>query len=105
MHTVRRALNQLQEAGFVSWIRRLVRTKWRVEQTSSAYTLVVPTPAHLFNAFLKHTAKLASRAKCVSQVKPPEHQEKAPSLIDVAAARAALEARRRVIEGRLMRLI
>src|SRR4051794_25473605 len=101
--TVRRALNQLQEAGFVSWVRRLIRTKWRAEQTSSAYTLVVPTPAHLFNAFLKHPAKLASRAKCVSQVKPPEQQEKAPSAIDVTAARDALERRRQVIEGRLMR--
>jgi hypothetical protein len=100
--TVRRALFQLQGAGFVTWVKRLVRTGWRTEQTSSAYTLTVPSPTSLFKAFfLKRTCKSTSRAKYVSQAKAPPQQAEAPSAIDVSAARDALETRRRVIEQRL----
>lgn len=37
--TVRRALVKLAEAGLVTWRRRLVRSGWRVKQTSNAYEL------------------------------------------------------------------
>jgi hypothetical protein len=50
------------------------------------------------NGFTAPTLRLTARAVCKSQ-------EKAPSAVDVAAARAALTARRLVMEGRLMRLI
>jgi len=40
--TVHDALRRLREAGFVSWVRRLVRAGWRVEQTSNAYALRLP---------------------------------------------------------------
>ena len=99
--TVRRGLRQLQEAGFVGWVKRLVRTGWRTEQTSSAYTLAVPAPTSLFNAFLRRRCKSTTRVKCVSQAKAPPQQAEAPSAIDVSAARDALETRRRVIEQRL----
>src|SRR3954453_23748938 len=48
--TVIRALAQLRAFGFVTWVRRLVRTAWRAEQTSSAYVLAVPAsfPEALF---------------------------------------------------------
>ena len=97
--TVVRSLAQLRAFGFVSWVRRLVRTAWRTEQTSSAYALAVPSaPAFFPEALFLNGTRLTARAVCKSQ-------EKVPSAIDVAAARAALERRRQVTEGRLMRLI
>jgi hypothetical protein len=95
--TVIRSLAQLRAFGFVSWVRRLVRTAWRAEQTSSAYALAVPSaPASVPEALFLNRTRLTARAVCKSQ-------EKAPSTTDVAAARDALERRRQVIEGRLMR--
>ncbi len=93
--TVIRALAQLRAFGFVSWVRRLVRTAWRAEQTSSAYVLAVPSaPASFPEALFLNRTKLSARAVCKSQAE-------APSAIDVAAAREARAARRRVIELRL----
>jgi hypothetical protein len=40
--TVKRALDQLREFGFLEWTRRLVRCGPRCEQTSNAYVLRVP---------------------------------------------------------------
>jgi hypothetical protein len=43
--TVKRALVQLRECGFVEWTRRLVRDAaggWRTAQTTSAYVLAAP---------------------------------------------------------------
>ena len=37
--TVQRALDRLRALGLLSWQRRLVRTRWGCEQTSSAYAL------------------------------------------------------------------
>ena len=48
--TVKRALEQLAEFGFLSWTRRLIRRAWRCEQTTSAYVLMTPRAAPLFNA-------------------------------------------------------
>ena len=94
--TVIRALAQLRAFGFVTWVRRLVRTAWRAEQTSSAYALALPAPPAPFSKafFLKRSTKTTTRSFCKSQAE-------APSAIDVAAARDALAARRRVIEQRL----
>jgi hypothetical protein len=95
--TVLRALAQLRVCGFVTWVRRLARTAWRAEQTSSAYVLALPaTPASYSKAILLRTStKTTARSFRKSQAK-------VPSAIDVAAARDALERRRRVMEGRLM---
>jgi DNA-binding transcriptional MocR family regulator len=95
--TVIRALTQLRAFGFVTWVRRLVRTAWRAEQTSSAYVLALPAPPAPFSKaiFLKRNMKTTARSFCKSQAK-------GPSAIDVVAARDALERRRRVMEGRLM---
>lgn len=41
--TVRWALAQFRQFGFLDWTRRLVRTAWRCKQTSSAYVLTVPS--------------------------------------------------------------
>ena len=46
--TVTRSLARLRDLGFVTWVRRLVRgadSGWRVEQTSNAYALCLPSPA------------------------------------------------------------
>jgi hypothetical protein len=91
--TVVRSLAQLRAFGFVSWVRRLVRTAWRAEQTSSAYVLAVP--ASFPEALSLNRTRLTARAVCKSQ-------ENAPIASDVAAARAALERRRQVIAERLM---
>jgi hypothetical protein len=92
--TVIRALAQLRALGFLTWVRRLVRTAWRAEQTSSAYVLALP--ASFPGALFLNKTKLTARAVCKSQ-------SEMPSAIVVAAARDALERRRQVIEGRLMR--
>jgi IclR helix-turn-helix domain len=44
--TALRALAQLKALGFLTWARRLVRSGWRVEQTSNAYVLAVPSESH-----------------------------------------------------------
>jgi hypothetical protein len=83
--TVRRAVAQLRQFGFLDWTRRLVRTAWRCEQTSSAYVLKVP--AAVFNAtFILKRSKMAARAICGSQETSP-----APDLL--AARRAYWEGR------------
>jgi hypothetical protein len=40
--TVERALADAKAIGLLDWDRRLVRTRWRAEQTSNAYVLLVP---------------------------------------------------------------
>ena len=45
--TVVRALARLRECGFVTWVRRLVRSGDRVEQTTNAYVLTVPATPEL----------------------------------------------------------
>ena len=42
VNTVRRALVQLRDAGFVRWTRRLIRGPDGARQTSSAYELTMP---------------------------------------------------------------
>ena len=37
-----RALDDARDLGLLDWDRRLVRTGWRVEQTSNAYVLLLP---------------------------------------------------------------
>jgi len=92
--TVIRSLAQLRALGFVTWVRRLVRMAWRTEQTSSAYALAVPSaPASFPEALFLNRTKLTARAVCKSQ-------SEAPIAIEAAAARAALERRRQVIEER-----
>jgi hypothetical protein len=62
----------LRALGFVTWMRRLIRTAWRAEQTSSAYVLALPTPPAPFSkaVFLKRSTKMTARAVCKSQEKP-----------------------------------
>src|SRR5438045_127624 len=49
--TIVAALARLRECGFLSWLRRLVRDRNRVEQTSNAYVLTVPGPPDLERAW------------------------------------------------------
>jgi hypothetical protein len=87
VETVRRALCQLRDLGFVVWQRRLVRTSWRCEQTSNAYALAVPSSS---TASSLNQRRLSSRAECGSQAEAPR-----PVLppADVEASRAALAKR------------
>ena len=58
--TVRRALATLRQLGLLSWQRRLVRTGWRVLQTSSAYALSIDgTQPHTGGQCGRETRKLS----------------------------------------------
>jgi hypothetical protein len=88
VETVRRALAQLRAFGFLDWTRRLIRTAWRCEQTSSAYVLTVP--AALFNATSLNLSKRTAPAECVSQ-----GSAALAAMLAAAAAAPDLLARRR----------
>jgi hypothetical protein len=88
--TVKRALAQLRDCGFLLWTRRLTRCAangWRTEQDTNAYVLAVP-------ACEAHNERPVIRKLIVPVQRP--------SLPTVAAALAALADRRRTIEGRLL---
>lgn len=90
--TVIRALAQLRALGFVTWVRRLVRTTWRCEQTSSAYVISLPKASFLFDASSLNQRTTTARSLCKSQ---------AATAGDLAAAQAALARRRHVVEAAL----
>jgi hypothetical protein len=86
--TVKRALVQLRQCGFITWTRRLVRcaaSGWRTEQASSAYVLVIPAcEAH----FAPQVRRKNSLAWVGSLPTPgPTQQEALRSLASIAAAR------------------
>ena len=89
--TVRRATTAMLGLGLLSWQRRLVRDGWRAAQTSNAYCLLdgasVPMPA---------CGGQSGRETRRKMNLPPVHA------VDLAAAQAALRARRAVVEGRLL---
>jgi hypothetical protein len=92
--TVRRALARLRDLGLVRWTLRLVRAGWRIEQTSNQYELLAPT-------LQPRTGGQTGRETIFVKIKRVAAVEQEPAG-DVAAARAALEARRRVVEGRML---
>lgn len=60
--TVVRCLGRLKACGFLEWTRRLVRCAggWRVEQTSNAYVLTVPSSdTHFAPEVLSRRLKVA----------------------------------------------
>jgi hypothetical protein len=95
VETVRRALDQLHQFGFVALIvRRLARFGSAVRQISNAYALAVPAAAS-FNASSLNLAKPNSPAKCWSAHTEQPRINAAPE--ERAAAQAALAA---IIERR-----
>ena len=98
--TVKRALEQLAEFGFLSWTRRLIRRAWRCEQTTSAYVLMTPQAAPLFNApSLNQTKKTYSlKMNVAGEASAAE----VLAGLDIAAAQAALLRRRLAVEAALM---
>lgn len=99
--TVRRALDRLRGLGLVSWHQRIIRAGWRVQQTSNAYLLMpttLPNPGPFLAVQKKRSSLGISRPAC-----PPVAATEIPpaSPVELAAARAALEARRMVMEARL----
>ena len=61
--TVRTALAALFKLGMVRWINRLVRTAYRAEQTSNAYTLIVAAAAAFVPRPRRKSACAASDGK------------------------------------------
>ncbi|HEX2939589.1 MAG TPA: helix-turn-helix domain-containing protein [Rhodopila sp.] len=98
--TVRRALDALRGLGLVAWVRRLVRTGWRVAQTSNSYLLALtenPAPIPVKSTGGQKVRQIHSEViqKATQVVTAREPAE-------IAAAQAALAARRAVIEARLL---
>ena len=98
--TVKRALEQLAEFGFLSWTRRLIRRAWRCEQTTSAYVLMTPRAAPSFNAPSLNQIKKTCSLKM--NVAGEGSAVEVLVGLDVAAARAALLRRRLAVEAALM---
>lgn len=96
--TVRRALAVLRGLGLVVWVKRLVRSGWRVEQTSSAYMLTLTeNPAPI--------APILTGGQRVRETPKLDIQEPLPlpSPAELEAAERALRERRAVVEQRLMK--
>lgn len=77
--TARRALAALRDRGFLTWMRRLVRTPGGCRQATNAYALALPMPTACLNAEQKNSVLSTAPEKYWSG-----------SISDVAAARAAL---------------
>jgi len=96
--TVRRALTALKALGLVVWQCRLVRTGWRVAQTSNSYVLAIgATPPSITPNRPFPTAGQSGRETLQSVFKPMPPA----SATEIAAAQSALADRRRAIEARL----
>jgi hypothetical protein len=94
--TVQRSIKLLAAFGFLTWTRRLARCGSRVWQTSSAYVLTLPGASFVVSLFLKNQTKTTSPAICMSErsAAPP-----IATAAEIAAAREALERRRRTVES------
>src|SRR4051794_24676236 len=90
--TVGRATASMRELGLLRWDQRLVRNQWRAEQTSNAYELVptaaLPVPV-LRRTSCPRNPSLVDSKEAAALLPPPSPQE-------LAAAEAALAARRTV---------
>jgi hypothetical protein len=100
--TVRRALDRLHGLGLVRWHRRIIRQGWRVVQTSNAYILA-PDADPSKAAFPLQTVRGFPKGRISGTACPPVAAAEIPPLsaTDMAAAQAALAARRAVVEARL----
>jgi hypothetical protein len=103
--TVRRALVQLRDLGLVHWHQRIVRSGWRVVQTSNAYLLM---PLTLPNPVISGLGRrVGAKLRIPRSACPPVGERREPdaipppSLGDLAAASAALARRRAMVEARL----
>ena len=99
VRTVRRALATLKQLGLCTWVRRLVREGWRVEQSSNAYLLSVwtsnPTECHVGRPTNSINKSIGRQVNAITDPKAGA----APR--EVAAAVAALASRRAVVEAML----
>jgi hypothetical protein len=116
--TVKRALADLKEFGFLNWTRRLIRgadTGWRAEQTSNAYVLRVPSSVaqNELGVILKNLRRKSpyneSRAREAGVGWEAQVQERDRQLatlgINPDAARAGLEAISRHRAGTIAALL
>jgi hypothetical protein len=95
--TVHDSLARLSAAGFVTWVRRIVRssaTGWQAQQTSNAYALAVPAG----NGSFPHDCRMrrgVTRESSLRGAAPPA----APDEAAIKAAQEALERRQRRFEA------
>jgi len=99
VRTVRRALATLKQLGLCTWVRRLVREGWRVEQSSNAYLLSLsvpnPTECHVGRLTNSTNTSIGRQENAIADPKPGSTPK------EVAAAVAALASRRAVVEAML----
>jgi Helix-turn-helix domain len=99
VRTVRRALATLKQLGLCTWVRRLVREGWRVEQSSNAYLLSVgvlnATECHVDRPTNSISKRISPQVNLLLDPKAGS----APR--EVAAAAAALASRRAAVEAML----
>jgi DNA-binding transcriptional MocR family regulator len=97
--TVKRALKAFWACGLVNWVRRLWRNGTRVSQDTNAYMLTLGEPPQF------------PRVRCDRQLgRETSSVDKSTDLLpvlprsvaEIASAQAALTARRRAIEARLL---
>ena len=97
--TVQRALKAFYACGLVSWVRRLWRNSIRVSQDTNAYLLTLGEPPKIPQVrcegqFGRETGSV-DKSTGLLPVLPR-------SVAEIATAQAALAARRRAIEARLL---
>jgi hypothetical protein len=90
--TVKRALVQLRECGFITWTRRLTRcaaSGWRTEQASSAYVLAIPACEAHFERPVRRNDFVPSILPdpAVREVSPKAQQEAMKVLAQIAGVR------------------
>jgi hypothetical protein len=99
--SVRRALVAFRSCGLVFWVKRLVRDRWRVAQTSNAYALTIGDPPVIpASRSGGQTGRGTRRIESISvqqaapEVSPEARQEARAALARIATQRqAVLQAR------------
>jgi hypothetical protein len=90
--TVQRALDRMRTLGLLSWRRRLVRSGWRVVQTSSAYVLTpgaAETPVAVTDLQTARPVKVVSLKKAGIEAEwvAPEVRQAAQAMLDAVRQR------------------
>ena len=85
--TVREALRRLRNLGMVKWLRRLIRTRQGVRQTSNAYQLRPDGPAP--------TTPIRCDGRTYRETTPLRNSEAPPSSFNPAAAAVLAQIRER----------
>jgi hypothetical protein len=85
--TVQRALDRLRDLGLLFWQRRLVRNRWRAEQTSNSYVLTPATAAPACDLQIARAVKLDLKKKGGIEVARAAPEVRQGAMATLAAVR------------------